>query len=113
LDGPQECIKEHNKIYQRRRDRIIEVLNRIGLKATPPKASLYIWTQCPPGYNSAEFASALLEETGVVVTPGLGYGKSGENYIRLSLTIPDNQLEKGLQHLATWHGKKAAVAKTA
>ena len=107
FDGPQDCIREHNEIYQRRRDRLIEVLNQIGLKACPPKASLYIWAHVPPGYNSAEFATALLEETGVVVTPGLGYGKSGENYVRLSLTIPDDQLAKGLKCLAAWRNLKA------
>jgi LL-diaminopimelate aminotransferase len=107
FDGPQDCIREHNEIYQRRRDRIIEVLNQIGLKASPPKASLYIWARVPTGYNSVGFATALLEETGVVVIPGLGYGKSGESYVRLSVTIPDDQLAKGLERLAAWRNQKA------
>jgi len=110
MDGPQDCIREHNEIYQQRRDRIVETLNRIGLKASLPKASLYIWAQVPPGYNSTEFAAALLEETGVVVTPGLGYGKSGDNYVRLALTIPDDQVAKGLERLATWRDRKTGKA---
>ena len=102
LTGPQDCIEEHNAVYQRRRDLLVEVLNKIGLEARPPKASLYIWTKVPPGYTSIGFADDLLEQVGVVVTPGVGYGKNGEGYIRLSLTIPDDALEKGLSRLAEW-----------
>ena len=102
LTGPQDCIQEHNTIYQRRRDLIIDTLNSIGLKVKPPKASLYIWARVPEGYTSVSFTNELLEKVGVVVTPGVGYGKNGEGYIRLSLTIPDAALEKGLARLAEW-----------
>lgn len=105
LEGPQECIEEHNRIYQRRRDLLIEALNSIGLRAQPPKASLYIWAKVPPGFNSLSFTQTLLEEASIVVTPGTGYGPSGEGYIRLSLTIPDDQLEKGIRQLLDW-GKR-------
>ncbi|MBI4186112.1 MAG: LL-diaminopimelate aminotransferase [Chloroflexi bacterium] len=104
LHGPQDCIPEHNAVYQRRRDLIIETLNRIGIEARPPKASLYVWARVPEGYTSAGFATELLDKVGVVVTPGTGYGKQGEGYIRLSLTIPDTALEKGLSRLAKWRG---------
>ena len=106
LSGPQDCIAEHNAIYQRRRDLIIESLNDIGLKAKPPRASLYIWAKVPEGYTSMEFADDLLGQVGVVVIPGTGYGKYGEGYIRLSLTIPDAALVKGLSRLAGWHDTK-------
>jgi len=76
------------------------MLNDIGLECRPPKASLYVWAKVPKGYTSVEFANTLLEEVGVVVTPGIGYGKNGEGYIRLSLTIPDAGLVKGLSRLA-------------
>ncbi|MBM2831021.1 MAG: aminotransferase class I/II-fold pyridoxal phosphate-dependent enzyme [Dehalococcoidia bacterium] len=105
LRGPQDCVGEHNSIYQRRRDRMVEVLNRIGLKVRVPKASLYIWARIPPGFTSISFASRLLDETGVVVTPGTGYGQWGEGYIRLSITVPDAQMEKGLARLAQWQSK--------
>ena len=104
LRGPQDCIQEHNAIYQRRRDLVVDMLNSIGLEAKLPKASLYVWARVPEGYNSVEFANALLEEVGVVVTPGVGYGKNGESYVRLSLTIPDAGLVKGLSRLAGWRG---------
>jgi len=106
LSGPQDCIEEHNTIYQRRRDLVIEMLNNIGLEARPPKASLYVWAKVPTGYNSVEFATELLEQVGVVVTPGVGYGKGGEGYIRLSLTICDAGLVKGLSRLAGWRDSK-------
>ncbi|MBA7672189.1 LL-diaminopimelate aminotransferase [subsurface metagenome] len=102
LTGPQDCIQEHNTIYQRRRDLIVDTLNSIGLDAKPPKAGLYIWAKVPQGYSSVDLANSLLEEVGIVVTPGIGYGKNGEGYVRLSLTIPDAMLEKGLSRLAKW-----------
>jgi len=111
LTGSQECIQKHNAIYQRRRDLVIDVLNNIGLEAKPPKAGLYIWAKVPEGYTSIEFANNLLEEFRVVVTPGIGYGRNGEGYIRLSLTVPDAGLVKGLSRLAGWRSNKAFRAK--
>jgi LL-diaminopimelate aminotransferase len=106
LNGPQDCIEEHNAIYQRRRDLVIEVLNNMGFTARTPKATLYVWAMVPKGYTSMEFASDLLERVGVVVTPGTGYGKHGEGYIRLSLTIPDASLVKGLSKITNWRDSR-------
>ena len=82
-------------------------LNNIGLKARAPKAGLYIWAQVPEGYTSVEFANDVLEQVGVVVTPGTGYGKNGEGYVRVSLTVPDAALVKGLSRLAGWRDRKS------
>jgi LL-diaminopimelate aminotransferase len=109
LTGPQDCIKAHNDVYQRRRDLIIDVLNNIGLEAHPPKASLFIWAKVPKGYTSVEFASDLLDQVGVAVTPGVGYGKHGEGYVRLSLTVPDPMVVKGLSKLSSWRDTKRNV----
>lgn len=106
LRGPQDCIPNHNAIYQRRRDLVVDMLNNIGLEARSPKASLYVWAKVPKGYNSVDLATDLLEQVGVVVTPGVGYGKSGEGYVRLSLTISDAGLVKGLSRLAGWRDSK-------
>jgi LL-diaminopimelate aminotransferase len=106
LNGPQDCIAAQNAVYQRRRDLLIEVLNDIGLKAKPARAGLYVWAQVPGGYTSREFATDLLEQVGVVVTPGVGYGDSGEGYVRFSLTIADASLVKGLSKLADWRDGK-------
>ena len=106
LSGSQDCIQEHNATYQRRRDLVIEVLNNIGFTARTPKAGLYIWAKVPKGYSSVEFTTDLLERVGVVVTPGTGYGKNGEGYIRLSLTIPNASLVKGLSRLSKWRDSR-------
>ena len=112
LSGPQDCIQEHNTIYQRRRDLVIDMLNSIGLKARVPKAGLYIWAKVPEGYTSEEFTNNVLEQVGVVVTPGTGYGKNGEGYVRLSLTVPDAALVKGLSRLAGWRDYKSKLKPT-
>jgi LL-diaminopimelate aminotransferase len=106
LTGPQDCIAEHNAIYQKRRDLVVEVLTKIGLKVTVPKASFYIWAKVPKGYNSVDFTADLLDQVGVAVTPGVGYGQSGEGYVRLSLTVPDVALQKGLTRLSNWHSTR-------
>ena len=111
LSGPQDCVSEHNAVYQRRRDLIVEVLERIGLGVTPPKASLYIWAKVPPGYNSVDFTADLLDQVGVAVTPGIGYGPGGEGYVRLSLTIPDASLVKGLSRLSGWRNTRRLTMK--
>ncbi len=99
LLGNQDCIAEHNAIYQRRRDMVVQTLKKIGLKVSPPKASLYVWAKIPDGYTSIDFCTKLLDEAAVVVTPGSGYGKYGEGYIRLSLTTPDDKVKEGLARL--------------
>jgi LL-diaminopimelate aminotransferase len=102
LEGPQDCIDEHNEIYQRRRDRVVEALRACGMRVQAPKASLYVWARVPDGFKSAEIAARLIEDIGVVVTPGSGYGKYGEGYIRLSLTTPDDRVEEGVRRLHEW-----------
>lgn len=106
IDGPQDVIDEHNAIYQRRRDRIVEVLRKCGLEVDVPKASLYVWAKLPDGVTSADYAARLIDETGVVVTPGRGYGVNGEGYIRLSVTTPDDRLEEGMRRLEAWSARQ-------
>jgi LL-diaminopimelate aminotransferase len=85
--------------YRRRRDRIMEVFWEAGWQVDPPKGALYVWLPTPPGQTSVAFTARLLDEAGVVVAPGTGYGPSGEGYVRLSLTIPDNRLEEGCERV--------------
>ena len=102
LESPESWIDERNLVYEGRRDRAVEVLEGIGLRLDPPRAGLYVWARVPKGYTSAGFTELLLEERNVVVTPGNGFGPSGEGYIRLSLTIDDASLEEGLDRIAGW-----------
>ena len=92
-------VRERNDVYESRRNKVVETLNSIGIELDPPKASLYVWAPVPAGYDSASFTSLLLDEADIVVTPGNGYGPSGEGYIRLSLTINDVDMQRGLDRL--------------
>jgi len=103
LQGSQDCIAAHNATLQRRRDKLMKVLSEIGLKAMIPKATFYIWAKVPQGYTSIDFTRKLLDETGIAVTPGIGYGKQGEGYLRFSLTLADDRLEEGIKRLSAWH----------
>ena len=85
--------------YRRRRDRIMEVFWDAGWKVEAPKGALYVWLPTPPGESSVDFTARLLDEAGVVVAPGTGYGPSGEGYIRLSITIPDSRLDEGCERV--------------
>ena len=102
LTGSQDCIDDNIAIYERRRDRVIKAVRSIGLSVDVPESSLYIWARVPEGFSSAEFAARLLEDMDIVVTPGSSYGEYGEGYIRLSLTTPDEQVEKGCQRIENW-----------
>jgi LL-diaminopimelate aminotransferase len=102
LEGPQDAISEHNRIYQRRRDVLLDAVRSMGLRVATPKASLYLWCKLPGGVASIDFAGRLLDDTGVVVTPGVGYGRHGEGYVRLSLTLPDERLDEGVRRLRAW-----------
>ncbi len=95
----EEWCAVNNDIYRRRRDRMVEVLQAMGLDVALPKAGLYVWARCPEGWTSAELATELLDKHAVVVTPGRGYGEYGEGYVRLSLTTPDERVEEGLRRL--------------
>lgn len=105
LRGSQDCIAEYNGVLQQRRDKLIKALNEIGLKAKTPKAAFYIWAKIPEGYTSIGFTEKLLDEAGIAVTPGIGYGKEGNGYIRFSLTLADDRLDEGINRLSTWRGR--------
>jgi LL-diaminopimelate aminotransferase len=100
LSGPRDDIDHHNNIYQIRRDKVVTALEQLGLTVHNPKASLYVWAKIPENEeSSAKFVSKIIDETGVVLTPGNGYGEYGEGYIRVSLTTPDQQLDTALKRL--------------
>lgn len=99
LLGPQDSIAELNAIYQRRRDLVMGALDSIGLTAATPKATIYVWAKVPDGYTSADFAAKVLDEANVIVAAGTAYGPSGEGYIRISLTTPDDRLEAAIERI--------------
>ncbi|HET6642836.1 MAG TPA: LL-diaminopimelate aminotransferase [Gaiellaceae bacterium] len=101
LTEERQFPRRMSEIYERRRDLVIGALARIGLDVTPPKATPYLWLRVPDGHTSESFASLVLEEANVVVSPGPGYGPSGEGFVRLSLTVPDERLEEAVRRIET------------
>jgi LL-diaminopimelate aminotransferase len=102
LNAPLDSIDGQIATYQRRRDKVVKALQRTRLRVQPPRAGLYVWAKVPEGYTSAQLAGLLLDKRDILVSPGSGYGDYGEGYIRLSLTISDENLEKGLDRLKSW-----------
>jgi LL-diaminopimelate aminotransferase len=99
LEGPQDLVDELRLTYQRRRDLVVGTLNGLGWSLKPPLGSCYVWVPVPDGETSVSFADRLLEEAGVFVAPGSGYGERGEGYVRFSLTVPDDRLAEALDRL--------------
>ncbi len=100
LTGPQDHLDELRAVYKRRRDAVVGALNDLGWSLKPPLGSIYVWAPTPDGRTSAEFADFLLDEAGVFVAPGTGYGAGGEGYVRISLTTPDDQLAEAMDRIA-------------
>ena len=99
LRGPRKHVEEMCSIYQRRRDLVVDALGAIGVDVNPPKGTIYIWAPVPEGHTSTSFAELVLEEAGVIVSPGSMYGPSGEGFFRISLTTPDELLTEAVERL--------------
>src|SRR5215218_498569 len=90
---------EMAEIYQRRRDLVCDALAEIGVEVTPPKGTIYVWAPVPNGHTSASYCELVLEESGVVVSPGGSYGPNGEGFFRISLSVPDERLAEAVERL--------------
>ena len=86
-----------NRAYAERRDVLVDGLNSLGFKCKKPLATFYVWLKC--GGDSMKFASKLLE-AGVVVTPGIGFGRHGEGYVRFSITQPKERIEEAVERMS-------------
>jgi LL-diaminopimelate aminotransferase len=86
-------------VYARRRDLVIDALKAVGVEVDPPKATIYVWAPVPEGHTSASYCEMVLEESGVVVSPGGAYGPNGEGFFRISLTVPDERLAEAMERL--------------
>jgi len=96
LTGPQDNIEKMNNIYTGRRNVVINGLNKLGWNLKPTKATFYIWIPTLNKMKSVDFANLLLEKTGIIVTPGIGYGEYGEGYVRIALTVEEKRLEEAI-----------------
>ncbi|MEA3493949.1 MAG: LL-diaminopimelate aminotransferase [Candidatus Margulisiibacteriota bacterium] len=106
LSGPQQCIAENNKIFEERRNVLVDGLNSLGWKLNKPKATFYIWAPVPKDETSASFAEKLLEKCGILTVPGSGYGSFGEGYVRFAITIPKERIKEAIKRMkdANIHG---------
>lgn len=99
LTDAREFPREISEVYSRRRDLLAKGLRAIGLEFKPPRATPYFWVRVPAGHTSASFTELVLEQASVLVSPGDAYGRSGEGYVRLSLTVPDSRLEEAVSRI--------------
>jgi LL-diaminopimelate aminotransferase len=99
LTEAREFPREMSTVYERRRDLLAEALAAIGLEVDPPQATPYFWVRVPDGHDSASFTELVLEQAGVVISPGPSFGPSGEGFVRLSLTVPDSRLDEAARRI--------------
>jgi LL-diaminopimelate aminotransferase len=99
LEDGDEVPRRMSDIYARRRDLVCDALAQIGVAVTPPKGTIYVWAPVPEGHTSASYCELVLEESGVVVSPGSSYGPNGEGFFRISLTVPDERLSEAVERL--------------
>ena len=99
LNGPIDFMEERNRIFQKRRDVVVQGLRDIGREVESPKGTFYVWSTIPKGYTSQEFCYKVLGEANVWTIPGSMYGKYGEGYLRIALTLPVDRLSEAMRRL--------------
>jgi LL-diaminopimelate aminotransferase len=99
LNGGEQETRAANDVYAKRHKLVANTLNELGWHIKPPRATFYVWAPVPDGYDSIGFASHVLDEVGVNITPGVGFGAHGEGYFRLSVTAPDARLEEAMARM--------------
>jgi len=100
LDIADRHLERMNSVYQERRDTLVDGLNKLGWAVEKPKATFYVWARLPKKYKSSiEFAGLVLDKTDIVITPGIGFGLSGEGYVRFALTVSKERIEEAVERL--------------
>jgi len=97
--GDGDKLTEYCAIYKERRDLLVNALRGLGIACMSPRATFYIWAEVPKGYSSVSFTERVLKEAGVVITPGSGFGKGGEGFVRFSLTVPSERLNEAVARI--------------
>ncbi len=106
LTGPQEAVRETVEIFRDRMDRFVTALNAIGWSVSKPEAAMYVWAKLPEPYSdSMKFCLDLMEKTGVVASPGIGFGSAGEGYVRFALVHEAAVLQEAVDRIATFISK--------
>jgi LL-diaminopimelate aminotransferase len=99
LNLPQSVIDGIVATYRERRDIVVEGLDALGFEVKRPKATMYVWVRVPDGHTSGSFAQKLIEEAGVVVTPGTAFGTFGEGFFRISLIVEPDRLREAIARI--------------
>ena len=99
LRGPKDYLRTMCALYQQRRDILVDGLNRLGWSALKPKATFYVWIKIPAKADAISFAAHLLKETDIVATPGVGFGRYGQGYIRMALTVSGERIKEALERI--------------
>jgi len=99
LEGGFGHMQDMCSLYQERRDLLFKGLNSLGWQANNPKATFYVWIKVPGKYDSIKFAGLILDKADIVVTPGVGFGKYGEGYIRMALTVSKERIKEAVVRL--------------
>jgi LL-diaminopimelate aminotransferase len=100
LDIADEHLARMNKIYQERRDALVEGLNKLGWVIKKPKATFYVWARLPGKHKSSmEFAGTVLNKADIIITPGIGFGENGEGYVRFALTVSKERIQEAVERL--------------
>jgi alanine-synthesizing transaminase len=100
LDGPQQCVEDIRRNYERRRDVMVKGLHELGWMVTNPKASMYVWAKIPEPYRSMgslEFAKKMIDDARVAVSPGIGFGEYGDDHVRIALIENEHRLRQALR----------------
>ena len=100
LRGPQDCVEEFRKVYQSRRNELLKGLNKAGWIIEPPKATMFVWAKIPEqfkGMASLDFAKLLIKEGGVAVSPGIGFGEGGDEYVRFALVENEHRIKQAVK----------------
>lgn len=107
LRGDQECVAETDAVYRKRRDALVAALHRVGWPVASPAGTMFLWAEIPAAYShlrSLEFARLLLRETGVVVSPGIGFGPEGDGHVRFALIEGEERLEEAASRMRVLFG---------
>jgi LL-diaminopimelate aminotransferase len=96
LSGPQDCVRDACRIYQERRDVLVRGLRALGFDVEAPKATFYVWMAVD---DCMKFATRLLDEAGIVVTPGIGFGSGGDGYVRFALTRSSERILEAVDRI--------------
>ncbi|RJP26065.1 MAG: LL-diaminopimelate aminotransferase [Candidatus Abyssobacteria bacterium SURF_5] len=99
LKLPPKTVTDNAAVYQERRDILVEGLRSLDWNMPKPKATFYVWAPSPNGYSSAQLTKKLLEEADIVTTPGNGFGRQGEGYIRFALTVDKKRLAEAVERI--------------